>query len=194
MSDLYNILGVEKPATQEDIKKAYQKLAKKNHPDSPERDEDRWEEVSKAYEILSDPGRRKIYDETGIHNRNHSGLVAETTAAVFMRHFGVQDPLKSAIRTIEQENLMNEMKIVQAKREMQSIDSVLKRLSRNDTGRDPIKDALHLKKAELDNGVKSATYVISLMKEVIMELRKYHLAPAVQNTVDNDGILLLRGR
>jgi DnaJ-class molecular chaperone len=192
MSDLYNILGIEKSATQEEIKKAYQKLAKKNHPDSPDRDENRWDEISSAYAILNDPGRRKIYDETGIHNHNHNDLVSETTASVFMRHFGGQEPLKSAIRTIEQENLMNEMKIVQAKRDISSIDFILGRLSRNDSEKDPIKDALNIKKSELENMIKSATYVISLMKEVIGELKKYRLAPKITSTVDDDVILLLR--
>ena len=60
------MLGVSKDATQDEIKKAYRKLAKKNHPDSNENDpkaEERFKEVSEAYDVLSDETKRKEYDE-----------------------------------------------------------------------------------------------------------------------------------
>jgi len=181
MHDLYSTLGIGKNATKEDVKKAYQKLVKKNHPDSPNRDEDRWDEISKAYEVLSDPGRRKAYDETGVHNLNHKSLVSETTASVFMRHLSFKDPLISAIRTIEQENLMSERKIAQARQDITSITSILKRLSRIDNAvEDPIRESLGIKRTELENVIKAAVYVMSLMKEVIEELKRYRLIPTTQ--------------
>jgi molecular chaperone DnaJ len=65
--DLYEILGVRRDATQEDIKRAYRRLARELHPDvngSPDA-EHRFKEVAGAYEILSDPGRRQQYDAFG---------------------------------------------------------------------------------------------------------------------------------
>ncbi len=65
--DLYAILGVPASASQEEIRKAYRRLARELHPDS-SRDpstEDRFKEVSAAYEILSDPERRRQYDLYG---------------------------------------------------------------------------------------------------------------------------------
>ncbi len=64
--DFYKTLGVSKDATQADIKKAYRKLARANHPDSNPGNkaaEDRFKEVSEAYAVLSSPDKRKEYDE-----------------------------------------------------------------------------------------------------------------------------------
>src|SRR3954452_398046 len=64
--DYYAALGVPKDASAADIKKAYRKLARENHPDKNTGDtkaEDRFKEVSEAYSVLSDVERRKEYDE-----------------------------------------------------------------------------------------------------------------------------------
>jgi molecular chaperone DnaJ len=64
--DFYKVLGVSKDASSADIKKAYRKLARDNHPDSHPGDqaaEERFKSVSEAYSVLSDPDRRKEYDE-----------------------------------------------------------------------------------------------------------------------------------
>lgn len=65
--DLYEILGIQRTATQEDIKKAYRRLARELHPDSSgdPGTEERFKEVTAAYEILSDPARRQQYDLYG---------------------------------------------------------------------------------------------------------------------------------
>ena len=65
--DYYEIMGVEHDATQEDIKRAYRKLARKFHPDvSKEVDaEARFKEVGEAYEVLKDPEKRAAYDQLG---------------------------------------------------------------------------------------------------------------------------------
>lgn len=65
--DFYEILGVPRTATKEEIQRAYRKLARKNHPDvdkSPEAEE-RFKDISEAYSVLSDPDRRKRYDAFG---------------------------------------------------------------------------------------------------------------------------------
>ena len=64
--DFYKTLGVSKDASQADIKKAYRKLARENHPDSNPGNkaaEDRFKEVSEAYAVLSSADKRKEYDE-----------------------------------------------------------------------------------------------------------------------------------
>ena len=64
--NLYEILGVVKDATMEDIKKAYRQLANKYHPDKDAGDNTLFIKIKEAYEILSDPVKRSQYDITGI--------------------------------------------------------------------------------------------------------------------------------
>src|SRR6478735_3100556 len=67
-SDYYKTLGVDKKASEEDIKKAYRKLARKYHPDLNPHDKEankRFQQINEANEVLSDPGKRKKYDQYG---------------------------------------------------------------------------------------------------------------------------------
>ena len=70
--DYYDILGVDREATQEDIKRAYRKLARKYHPDvSKETDADnKFQELGEAYEVLQDPEKRAAYNKFGSNWQN----------------------------------------------------------------------------------------------------------------------------
>lgn len=66
----YNILGISKDASQEEIKKAYKKLAKEHHPDMVDKNdktqaERRFKEINEAYQILNDPQKRRMFDQFG---------------------------------------------------------------------------------------------------------------------------------
>lgn len=63
--DFYEILGVEKSASEEEVKKAYRKLAHKYHPDKGGGDEAKFKELNEAYQVLSNPEKRKQYDTYG---------------------------------------------------------------------------------------------------------------------------------
>jgi molecular chaperone DnaJ len=73
-SSLYETLGVSKNASQDEIKKAYRKLVREVHPDRNPGNEERSKEVQSAYDVLSDPEKRKQYDVMGTTNGRPAGF------------------------------------------------------------------------------------------------------------------------
>jgi molecular chaperone DnaJ len=81
--DYYAALGVKKSASADDIKKAFRKLARKHHPDVNPGDkgaEEKFKTISEAHEVLSDPKKRKIYDQLGFYSDNIDPAAAEAYA------------------------------------------------------------------------------------------------------------------
>src|SRR5215471_4411018 len=71
--DYYQALGVERNADAEEIRKAYRKLARKHHPDLNPGDktaEERFKKVQQAYDVLSDPKKKQMYDQVGFYSEN----------------------------------------------------------------------------------------------------------------------------
>lgn len=81
--DYYQVLGVDKTASQADIKKAFRKLARKYHPDLNPNDasaKDKFQAINEANEVLSDPEKRKKYDEYGEHWKHADEFEAQKRA------------------------------------------------------------------------------------------------------------------
>ena len=80
--DYYGALGVKKTATAEEIRKAFRKLARKYHPDvNPDKSaEEKFKAISEANDVLSDPKKRKMYDQLGFYSDNIDPAVAEAYA------------------------------------------------------------------------------------------------------------------
>ena len=96
--DYYGALGVKKGATAEEIRKAFRKLARKYHPDvnpGDKKAEEKFKEISEANDVLSDPKKRKIYDQLGFYSDNIDPAAAEAYArggATGAGGFGGFDP------------------------------------------------------------------------------------------------------
>src|ERR1043166_5080106 len=81
--DYYEILGIKRDAKPEEIKKAYRRLARKYHPDVNPGDkaaEERFKQMSEAFDVLSDPKKRKVYDRFGQYSENLANGAADAGA------------------------------------------------------------------------------------------------------------------
>src|SRR5271168_3294843 len=80
--DYYGALGVKKTASAEEIRKAFRKLARKYHPDvNPDKSaEEKFKTISEANDVLSDPKKRKIYDQLGFYSDNIDPATADAYA------------------------------------------------------------------------------------------------------------------
>ena len=81
--DYYGVLGVKKTASTEDIRKAFRKAARKYHPDvnpGDKKAEEKFKEISEANDVLSEPKKRKIYDQLGFYSDNIDPAQAEAAA------------------------------------------------------------------------------------------------------------------
>ncbi|MFA7141837.1 MAG: molecular chaperone DnaJ [Candidatus Paceibacterota bacterium] len=92
--DYYKILGVEKNATEEEIKKAYYKLAHEYHPDKKGGNEEKFKEINEAYQVLSDKNKRTQYDQFGsAQQQGYSNVNWQDFASNFggMGDFNLED-------------------------------------------------------------------------------------------------------
>ncbi len=94
MRDYYEILGVDRGATPEEIKKAYRKLAVQYHPDKNPGDkaaEEKFKEASNAYSVLSDPDKRRVYDTRGHAGVHGMGFEGYRTMDDIFTHINLDD-------------------------------------------------------------------------------------------------------
>eukprot|EP00005_Dracoamoeba_jomungandri_P002305 CAMPEP_0174261448 /NCGR_PEP_ID=MMETSP0439-20130205/11437_1 /TAXON_ID=0 /ORGANISM="Stereomyxa ramosa, Strain Chinc5" /LENGTH=411 /DNA_ID=CAMNT_0015345927 /DNA_START=120 /DNA_END=1355 /DNA_ORIENTATION=+ len=138
----YDVLGVEKDATESQIKKAYYRLARQYHPDKNPDDteaEDKFKQLSEAYEILSDPEKRSTYDKYGKDAVSGSGT-GPSARAMFRVLFGAgtfddcfgelsfgmtMDP---EFHFMDEREMHYTMKKMQIKREQELVDKLLAKI------------------------------------------------------------------
>lgn len=99
--DYYGVLGLDKSVSQDDIKRAYRKLALKYHPDKDESSEDTFKNINEAYQILSDPEKRKIYDDVNEFSKSQSFDYMEMLKTLIMMF----------VATMKKKQLCKELKL-----------------------------------------------------------------------------------
>ncbi|MFZ5364604.1 MAG: molecular chaperone DnaJ [Patescibacteria group bacterium] len=90
--DYYKILGIEKTASQDEIKRAFRKLAQQYHPDKPGGDEQKFKEINEAYQVLGDANKRQQYDQFG--------STFDQAGAGGFNGFGGQNPFGSGFSSV----------------------------------------------------------------------------------------------
>lgn len=104
--ELYNRLNISRDVSEKDIQKAYRRMSKKYHPDMPEGNAEKFREIHVAYKVLSDPVKRKEYDETGQWNDQPDGLSEE-----YMQHQKTMSLLGSIFKELLKEHQLNIIKV-----------------------------------------------------------------------------------
>jgi curved DNA-binding protein CbpA len=139
--NFYKILGIRKNSTQESIKKAYKKLARKWHPDKfvgkseeeIKEAEEKFKEISEAYEVLSDPVTRKLYDAGEEYKKESYGSPLERRFInELLPHLKgstvMQDPIDKLRVVVKGENQEMVRAIFGLKEDKQKLESYLKRV------------------------------------------------------------------
>jgi len=105
MNKLYEILGVAPDASQEEIKKAYYRRAKECHPDKAGGSDESMQELSRAFEILSDPAKRTMYDEQGedfaTNYERTFNMVMQQMISMAMERYGVEHLKKGLEQVVD---------------------------------------------------------------------------------------------
>lgn len=184
MENLYETLGVNRTATLEEIKKAFKDKAKKLHPDKPGGDKAKFQEIQRAYEVLSDAGRRDRYDKTGeVEERDER----QEMVHFMMAHMFVTAVSKAGSEEYKEKDIIKKAKgiafeaITQCRKEIAKWDDQIKiktdlvqRLSTK-KGTDNVISAQLLVSMEMDKAAKEEIeYRMGVIKEVHDSFDNYH--------------------
>jgi curved DNA-binding protein CbpA len=153
MSDHYEILGVKRDATSEDIKKAYQHAARKNHSDRGG-DDKIMSDVNVAYDTLSDPERRAHYDATGQSHLVDIDAKASSymlTKAMQWIQMGCNGNMVDFVKQcLAQDKALVKTNSENSKRLMENLTKTAGKIKHKGTGRNKIKDAIMQQIAHLE--------------------------------------------
>lgn len=175
--DFYKILGVEKTATPKEIKKAYLKLAKTHHPDKGG-DEDKFKEIARAFEVLSDPDKKDKYDngeEFDETYRSPKDKAKQNLYSVFDivtgAHGFMADHTDLIVRMREEINDMtlkmeNDLSTVESN--IKKVKSIIKRLKNADFLKRYAENTLlgqEAQKKHVEESIKIQTIMLELVEE-----------------------------
>jgi curved DNA-binding protein CbpA len=139
MTDHYHTLGVNNDASDEEITKAYRKKAMKNHPDRQGGSEEAFYPIQLAYSVLSDPEKRKTYDETGLDGtESQDDVIHAQLGNLFLELVGKVSDVDMIDIAAEMKKVLNismtqyGMRMQALRNEIEKRNKALKRITRKD--------------------------------------------------------------
>lgn len=176
----YETIGVHETATVEEIKKAYRERSKKLHPDANDGDDKGFAKLAKAYEVLSNPERRKKYDETGIDTENNeaeqvNSIIAWLTLAFLEHAPSVKtESLTDFIKKQVKEQLNNaKSAITKSEKEIERAENAKNRVVRKELGHNLILSVFENKISEARTAIARHNEAILLFGKVLEEIESY---------------------
>lgn len=171
----YQTLGVDKIASQDEIKRAYRMLAQKLHPDKPDGDIEQFQRVQKAYEVLSDPDRRANYDQTGNDSSpNYEQIAYSRTAQLFAEIIESDkkgDLIDIAVKLVHAAIEQSKIKITMSESGIKKQEKKLNRISSK--GENIFSDVLSAKINSLRETIELHTEEIKIF-ELVLSLIQNH--------------------
>jgi curved DNA-binding protein CbpA len=182
----YSVLSVERNATLKNIKSAYRTLSQEYHPDKPGGDRAKFEEIKLAYDVLSNPERRKRYDETGRIDESPvtpeavRQMIAQTVRAIVtaQRPDGsTDDPdwddvKQKVLLTIYEGRRQVEAMRRETERKLKRTEKLLKRF-KSKTDEDPVGDALRDAKKDLEAEMRQHEDALEMSRKLEEAFKQY---------------------
>ena len=160
----YETIGVHETATAEEIKKAYRERSKELHPDANDGDDKGFAKLAKAYKVLSDPEKRKKYDETGIDTENNeaeqvNSIMAGLTLAFLEHAPSVKtESLTDFVKKQVKEQLGNaKSAVTKLEKEIDRAENAKNRIVRKELGHNLILSVFENKISEARTNIVSTT-------------------------------------
>lgn len=176
----YETIGVHETATAEEIKKAYRERSKELHPDANDGDDKGFAKLAKAYEVLSNPERRKKYDDTGIDTENNeveqvNSIIAGLTLAFLEHAPSVKtESLTDFIKKQAKEQLNNAKNaITKSEKEIERAENAKNRVVRKELGHNLILSVFENKISEARTAIARHNEAILLFGKVLEEIESY---------------------
>lgn len=176
----YETIGVHETATAEEIKKAYRERSKELHPDANDGDDKGFAKLAKAYKVLSDPEKRKKYDETGIDTENNeaeqvNSIMAGLTLAFLEHAPSVKtESLTDFVKKQVKEQFGNaKSAVTKLEKEIDRAENAKNRIVRKELGHNLILSVFENKISEARTNIVRHNEAVLLFDKVLEEIESY---------------------
>lgn len=172
----YEKLNVPTDASEADIKKAYRRKAQDHHPDKPDGSEDEFHAIKLAYDVLSDPERRRKFDEFGDTDEAPKGNIAEQMVVNAFNVLIDEDDLKGniierVVGRINQEKEKVNREMVKANHKLSKLESRKSRITAKDNNL--FEGLLDQKITGINHGLEQAKELIVNLEKAVLILENY---------------------